>query len=398
MAPVTSQEDPGETGDGGPGKQSLRVLMVVDSLRVGGAENVLSTLARAAPGGGFEFDVASLDAPDGPTATMRPLLESAGVAIYFLSLPRLVHPRALPSLVRLIRRSTYQVVHAHLEHAITLVPPAASLARLPAVCTFHHMPGRLSRREALKDRLSVEVGSRADATLFVSKASMDSYASRYGPRPSWTVLHNGVDLDLFTPAPASIPPDLRIAPDTPVVSIVAALRPGKGHRDAVAAWPMVLDRHPDAILLLVGSGPEEARLLAQVRDLRLQDRVIFAGLRPDVPRVLRASTLIALPTRTEALPTALIEAAASGRAAVASDIPGVREVLVDGQTGITVPVGDIHALATGIVRLLGDAPLRDYLGSEARRRAEAEFGMDLWAKRLGALYANLARRQPADVT
>jgi glycosyltransferase involved in cell wall biosynthesis len=369
--------------------------MVVDSLRLGGAESILSTLARAAPAGGFVFDVASLDAAAGPTATMRPLLEGAGVATRFLSLPRLVHPRALPALVRVIRGSAYDIVHAHLEHAITLAPPAAALTRRPAVCTFHHMPGRLSRKEALKDRLAIEVGSRADAALFVSKASMDSYASRYGARRTWQVLHNGVDLEAFTTAPAPWPPDLGIPPGVPVVSIVAALRPRKGHRDALAAWPAVLARHPDAVLLLVGSGPEEARLRAQAADLQLQAHIVFAGLRTDVARILCASTLVVLPTRTEALPTVLIEAAASGRAAVASDIPGVREVLVDGQTGLTVPVGDVGALEASIVRLLGDERLRGSLGAQARRRAETSFGMDLWARRLGALYERLVAGRPA---
>ena len=105
------------------------------------------------------------------------------------------------------------------------------------------------------------------------------------------------------------------------VRIVAALRPRKGHRDALAAWPGVLARHPDAVLLLVGSGPEEARLRAQVHDLQLDDRVVFAGLRRDVPRILQASTLVALPTRTEALPTVLLEAAASARACPAPSSP-----------------------------------------------------------------------------
>lgn len=360
--------------------------MVVDSLRLGGAESILSTLARAAPAGGFVFDVASLDAPEGPTATMRPLLERAGVTIKFLSLPRLVHPRALPAVVRAIRESPYDLVHAHLEHAATLVPPAAALTRRRTVCTFHHMPGRRARREALKDRLAVEVGSHSDAVVFVSKASMDSYAARYGSHPTWEVLHNGVDLETFVPEPATFPGDLGIPPGVPVVSIVAGLWHHKGQRDALAAWPGVLARHSTAVLLLVGAGPEEERLRAQARDLQLQGRVVFAGLRNDVARILRASTLVALPTRTEALPTVLIEAAASGRAAVASDIPGVREVLVDGETGLTVPVGDVGALEAAIVRLLGDSILRSSLGAQARRNAEARFGMDLWAKRLGALY------------
>lgn len=372
--------------------------MVVDSLRLGGAESILSTLARAAPAARFRFDVASLETPAGDTATMRPLLEGAGVTTHFLSLPRLLHPRALPALVRVIRESACDIVHAHLEHAITLAPLAARLSGRPAVCTFHHMPGRLSRKEALKDRLAIEVGSRADAALFVSRASMDSYASRCGARPTWQVLHNGVDLEAFATAPPTWPPDLQIPPGVPVVSIVAALRPRKGHRDALAAWPGVLARHPDAILLLVGSGPEEARLRAQAAELKLPARVVFAGLRTDVPRILRASTLVVLPTQTEALPTVLIEAAAAGRAVVASDIPGVREVVVDGRTGLVVPVGDVTALGQGIVRLLGDDRLRASLGAQALRRAETSFGMQLWARRLSAVYERLLAGGTAEDT
>jgi glycosyltransferase involved in cell wall biosynthesis len=367
-------------------ERPLRVLMVVDSLRLGGAESILAPLARAAPAGGFVFEVASLDAPDGETATMLPLLEREGVPTHFLSLPRLVHPRSLPALVRLIRRSSCDVVHGHLEHATALVPPAAALTRRAAVCTFHHVARPMSRRNLLKERLAIEAGSRGDAMLFVSRASMDSYADRYGARRTWDVLHNGVDLHEFATGPSTFPSELRLPPSAPVVTIVAALRARKGHADALAAWPGVLARHPDAFLLLVGSGPEEGRLRARAHELQIQDRVVFAGLRSDVARILRASTLVALPTQVEALPTVLIEAAAAGRAAVATDIPGVREVLLDGVTGLTARLGDVGAFERNIVRLLADPALRTALGQEARRRAESHFGMDLWARRLTALY------------
>lgn len=385
MSTKRDEIEPLLSRDGEP----LQVLVVVDSLRLGGAESILATLARAAPFGNFGIRVISLGAPNGTTAAMRDVVERAGVTTRFLSLPRLAHPRALPSLVSAIRASGASIVHAHLEYATTLVPPAAALTRRPSVCTLHQMAVPLPRRDAVKERIAVEIGSRSDAMLFVSQASMESYARRYGARPTWRVVPNGVDLTVFTTSSAEPPADLRLSGARPVVSIVGALRARKGHADAIAAWPGVMARHPHATLLIVGSGPEEERLRVQAHTLGVDNRVVFAGMRTDVAEIIRASTLVALPSWSEALPTALIEAAACGRAAVATDIPGVREVVVHGQTGLTVPVGDISALQGAIVRLIEDDGLRTSMGIRARERAEAHFSMEVWARRLGALYEAL---------
>lgn len=370
----------------------LHVLVVIDSLRLGGAESVLSTLARAAPYGDFTVEVVSLEAPVDTTAAMLGSLKREGVRANFLCLPKLVHPYSLPTLVRAIRGSGCDVVHGHLENATTLVPPAAALTRRGSVCTFHHMAVTLPRRDAIKERLAIEAGSRGGKMLFVSRASMDSYARSYGARANWDVLHNGVDLKQFADAPTSFPADVGVPSGVPVTTIVGALRARKGHVDALEAWPGILAHHPQAFLLCVGSGPEEDRLRATTLRLGLQDRVVFAGLRTDVPRLVQASTLILLPSRSEALPTSLIEAGACGRAAIATDIPGVAEVLENGVTGITVPVGDVAALQKSVISLLGNDDLRTALGLQARTNAELRFGMEVWAQRLGTLYRQLAKR------
>ncbi len=374
-------------------RQPTRVLVVIDSLRLGGAESVLSTLARAAPHGHFTLEIVSLSPPSDLTTAMLGTLEAQHVRTRFLNLPRLAHPRALPGLMRAIRQSGAEVVHGHLEDATTLVPPAAALTGRGSLCTFHHMAVPLARRAALKERLAIEAGARADKMLFVSHASMASYARRYGQRRNWDVLHNGVDLLEFSQAPDTLPADLGIPTGASVTTIVGALRARKGHADALAAWPGVLGSHPEAYLLFVGAGPDEPRLRDITERLDLGDRVVFAGLRLDVPRLVRASTLILLPSSSEALPTALLEAAAASRAAVATDIPGVSEVLEHGVTGLTFPVGDIAALQTAVTQLLDDPGLRSTLGQGARAAAEMRFGMDLWARRLGSIYTHLARRR-----
>lgn len=371
--------------------------MVVDSLSLGGAERVLATLAGAAPAAGFDFEVLSLGPPTGPAAVMRPLLESAGLRLTFLDIPRLTSPTAVPSLRRAISASGADVVHAHLEYAATLSLPAARRLGRPVVCSFHHVPHPLRGREAVKERLAVEVAGRSSAVVFVSAASLAGFAARYRRRPNWTVIPNGVDLSAFDPAPAALPADLPVPAGAPVAVFVGALRPRKGQDHAINAWPLVLRRAPEARLVLVGSGSQEPALREQAAAAGVTDRVVFAGARVDVATIVRASTLALLPSENEALPTTLLEAAACGRPAVATAVGGIPEAVRDGETGLLVPVGDAGALAEAVCTLLEDSSRREAMGRAARQLAERRFGADVWAANLRGLYDAVSRDRASAV-
>jgi len=378
----------------------VKVLAVLDSLSFGGAENLVTTLAGVGPQVGIEVDVLSLAPPTPERSAWLPALRQAGLEPRFLGLRRLAQPDAVPLLTRAIRAARCDVVHAHLEYSATLAPPAAALAGRRAVCTFHHTPGPLRGREAARERLAVAVANRSQGVIFVSAASRAGFAARYRCRPDrWAVLPNGVDLARYRPppdgTPVAAPADLAIPAGVPVVTVVAALRPPKGHAVALAAWPAVLAAAPEARLLLVGSGPEESALRAQARSLAIADRVVFAGLRGDVPQLLAASTLALLPTWTEALPTALVEAAACGLPAVASAVGGVPEVVADGSSGLLVPPGDPAALAAAVTAVLRDDGRRTEMGRAARALAERRFDAVRWAGRLRAGYAAAAAGGPA---
>jgi glycosyltransferase involved in cell wall biosynthesis len=379
----------------------LRVLMVVDTLRLGGAERVLASLARAAPAAGFTFSVAALCAPGGGMSAMTPLLKDAGVETSFLGLTRLADPRAVPRILHAIRSSNCDVVHAHLDEAATLTPPAAMLARRPLVSTLHTVPRPLAGREAVKEKLAIASASLGKTVIFVSQASLDGFAGVIKRRPNWQVVSNGVDLTEFHPGDDAMPSDIPVPVGAPIATFVGVLREQKGQSAAVAAWPEVVRRFPDARLLLVGTGQLEAQLRSQAAAAGLEDHVIFAGGRSDVPTILRASTLVLLPSEGEALPTVLIEAAGCGRAVVATSVGGVPEVVVDGQTGLLVPPGDLVALQDAIIRLLGDPALRQALERRARELAVRRFAVDVWASRLRQVYDSVlpnAHRGPSAQT
>ena len=377
----------------------MRVLTVVDAFRLGGAETLIAQLGRVAADADIDLQVLSILDRGPDRSALEPLLREVGLEPQYLGVRRTLDPTAVPRLVSFIRASGADVVHAHLEMAMTLALPAAALAGRPGVGTFHHVHRPLSGRAAARERLAVEVATRSKAAIFVSQASLTSFADRYRPGrrvpKSWTVVHNGIDLDYFSPATEaspSLPADLGLSESAPlgghrVVTLLAALRDFKGITHAVRAWPDVLARVPEARLLLVGSGSEEASLRAQVADLGLTESVVFAGMRSDIPEILRASEVVLLPSiYGENLPTVLMEAGGCGRPVVASDVGGISDIVADRETGLLVRPGDAAGIADAVVRLLDDRDLAEAMGRAGRQRMERLFDAHGWAANLRGVY------------
>ncbi|MDQ2724568.1 MAG: glycosyltransferase family 4 protein [Actinomycetota bacterium] len=372
----------------GPVRGRLRLLVVIDSLGLGGAESLLLPMVKAAPTAGIDVDVVSFAGAGDPRQQMVPLLRALGVEPRYLAAERLLSPLSLPRLVRTILATKADVVHAHLENAITLAALAGRITRRPTICTFHHNPHDLAWRDATRERLAVQASSRCARTIFVSFASMRGWAGRYPAHPNWTVVPNGVDLTEFAPStwPQPLPEDLGIAPGAPVALLAASMRGAKGHEAAIAAWPAVLARVPEAVLLLAGSGDRKLGLQARARALGLGRSVVFAGFRTDMAQLARGAALVLLPSESEALPTVLIEAAASARPVVASDVGGIPEVVDDGTTGLLVAPDDHEALSRAVADLLSDPVRREMMGIAAHARASQHFGSGSWMARLREIY------------
>ncbi|MUM35175.1 glycosyltransferase family 4 protein, partial [Mycolicibacterium sp. CBMA 361] len=288
--------------------------------------------------------------------------------------------------------------HTHLEMSATFAVPAAKLAGRPVVCTFHHVTERWPGREYWREHLATEAATRGDRVLFVSEASRTSWAQvhrRGRVADNWDVLHNGIDVSNFRPGEPdpAVRRELGGGPG-PLVVLPAAFRDFKGIPVAIQAWPQVLQKHPDAILSLVGGGPDEAEFRRQVDTAGLTDSVIFTGVRSDMPQVYRAADVVLLPSiYGENLPTVLIEASASGKAIAASRIGGIPDIIVDGSTGLLFEPKDPAALATTVIRLLDDPQLRTSLGGPAIERAHTEFSATTWAHRLQDLYLELIEKK-----
>jgi glycosyltransferase involved in cell wall biosynthesis len=192
---------------------------------------------------------------------------------------------------------------------------------------------------------------------------------------------SGVDLDAFRPHVE--------ADGKPRVVLPARLLVDKGTREFCAAADLLAARDVDCEFMLAGPlDPDNPSGLSgsELEKLLHGGRVTWMGQQDDMPSVLRRSHVVVLPSYREGLPKALIEAAAAGKPIVTTDVPGCRDVVEHGVSGIIVPVKNSQALADAIEELLASSELRKTYGSAGRRRAETEFGIDAIVAQTLALY------------
>jgi glycosyltransferase involved in cell wall biosynthesis len=150
----------------------------------------------------------------------------------------------------------------------------------------------------------------------------------------------------------------------------------------------VLEAFPRVVFLIVGDGPLRGELEALTRALGVEKNVIFAGYREDVPRVLSVFDIKVLPSVTEGLPLAILEAMAMGKPVIATEVGGVKEILKDGETGFLVPPQDPEALSERIIYLLRNEDEARQLGIRAREESK-KYDIDLCVRRLEELYFEL---------
>jgi glycosyltransferase involved in cell wall biosynthesis len=192
----------------------------------------------------------------------------------------------------------------------------------------------------------------------------------------------GVDLERFHPSPEP--------PGEPVVVLAARMLRSKGVEDLIAAAAILRRRGLAVRCLLVGApdpGNPESLSGSAIRAVAAPAGVEWMGHRDDMPAILSGSHIVCLPSWSEGAPKVLLEAAAAGRPAIGSDVPGIRAVIRPEETGILVPLRDPDALADAIARLAGDPALRRRMGRAARTLAESEFGVAVIAPRVARVYA-----------
>ena len=349
------------------------------------ARRFLLPLMRAQRAAGFQVELACAPGPE------LAFIEAEHFRCHPIPFRRSynlpAHLRAYALLARLLRSRSFTVVHAHTPIASAIARPCARRAGVPLVLyTAHGFYFHDRMRPALRRaHIALERWAQRHADYLFTQSTEDlaaAVAEEIAAEEAAEAIGNGVETARF--APGLFPPEnlnaaraeLGIAPgDGPVIAMIGRLVREKGYHELLEALALLRPRFPRLRALMIGAALSSdhddaaAGIVARARELGLDSTVIFAGLRSDVPRLLALADIFCLPSWREGMPRSIIEAMAAGLPVVATDIRGSREEVIDGQTGLLVPVADPGALAGALGRLLAEPGLARGMGQAGRRRA-----------------------------
>jgi glycosyltransferase involved in cell wall biosynthesis len=339
--------------------------------------HVLPMLAAA----GVELTVCFLRAPHEAAAELR----ARGISPVFLDAGKW-DPTVVWRVAALARRNGVRLLHATGVKG-TLV--ARMAARLIGARTLLHVHD-LNDPGAVLGSLQRLVAQPMDAAVCVSDAVRALTVSRYHVPPGRVrVARNGIPLEELRSAAAGargrVRAELGIEPGRPVLAIIGRLHPVKGHRALLAMLPAIVRSCPRALLLVIGDGPERAACEALALRLGVAAHVRFLGRRGDVPRLLAGIDLVVMPSQSEGLGLAAIEALAAARPVIAFAAGGLSEVVVDGVNGRLVPPGDCDAFAAAVVETLGHSG-RQFAYARGAAASARRFGLAAHVRQLTDCY------------
>jgi glycosyltransferase involved in cell wall biosynthesis len=378
-------------------RRQIRVLQLITSLERGGAENHLLALLTHADREAFAVETAVLCGE----GELVPQFRAAGIPVHLLKARNRFDPLALGRLVSLLRAQPFDIVHSHLFRAD--IYAGLAVARLgehrPLLVSTRHNDDRFFLNPFV-GLAHYAISSRQDLIIAISDHIARFTVARGVRHPSrvrrvYHGLEPPVTLALEREG-QRIRAELGISPDAFLVGNVGRLALQKGQRHLIAAMPMLLERVPRAHAVIAGGGDLEEFLIELADEMGVAERVHVLGPRKDVPALMHAIDVFAMPSIWEGFGLVLLEAMAAGRPVVASRVATIPEVVADGETGVLVPAGDPLALAEALARLADQPTLARQYGEAGRERLRTRFSIEKMVGDTELLYRELVDERLAD--
>jgi glycosyltransferase involved in cell wall biosynthesis len=378
-----------------------RVLHVIDSLRIGGAEVLVAGLvAELTRSRRARSAVCAFSAGEAAPHLVAEVARSAE-AVTLVPQSRLYDPRVLGGVLRTALRFRPDVVHSHLSGANATSRIVAALLRRPHLATIHTVPGPRSE-DSRPRRLAEGVTARLSSRIVApSPAVASAYAAAYRVPPSRlrivvnapVAARPGPDFDR-----AGLREQLLGGRAGPLVVCVARLEPEKGIEDLIDAAEILSATRLGLRVVVAGGGTEDRRLRELLSTGDLGGTVSLLGPRTDVGHLLAVSDVFCLPSRYEGLPVSLLEALEAGVPCVVTAVGGIPAVVRDGETALIVPAQSPPQLATALERVFADPALAARLGRAGRALVEETYSLRAVVGHYADLYDELAgARRPRDV-
>jgi glycosyltransferase involved in cell wall biosynthesis len=370
----------------------IRVLDLRDTHEIGGPGKTILETFRAIDGSRFELHLGVFlgqrESPD------RPFTEAArayGMPVHLLRGYNQYDPRLVWRLARLVKRLEIDIIHAHEVSSDVLTYLASKIHRVAIMTTLHGWIGNNAKQRCLM-ALDRRIIPSFDCVIVVSEQIREALRAQGVPGDNMRLLHNAIVLDRYrrTGERGFLAKLVGRPLRAPVIASIGRLSPEKGHADLIDALAIAAARGHRVSAVLAGDGPERRRLLEKVQALGLEDSVYLPGHVNQPERLLEEADLVVLPSHTEGLPNAALEAMVMEVPLLATRVGGTPEVVTDAETGRLVNPRSPEALAAGIIEFLTHPAPWKQMARRGREVVERQFNFQTRTRRLETIYAELA--------
>jgi glycosyltransferase involved in cell wall biosynthesis len=361
-----------------------RVLHIIDSLHLGGAQEVVLNLATCGSSR-FRHEVATLHGH----GIYWDRLKKVGIKVHSLS-PHKFLPVYLALILWRILADRPDILHCHLIPSNIIAKPLGALLGVTVIINHDHTndPHRIDNKILLA--LDKSTNRFAHHIIAVAAACRDFLTTHESiPPEKISLVPNAIDLRRFSLGEASwddARAQLGLPAGSRIVAGVGRLNPQKNFALFLDIAAQLAPRFPALHFLLAGDGPEEQMLREKASALGIANRVTFSGYVADTRLVYLAADVLLMPSRYEGLPMTLLEAMAMGLPVVASKLDGIAEVIGDGAEGFLVPSDDAALFVERTAALLADAELSSRISQNARAKIEAHFSVERMTSAVEDIY------------
>lgn len=366
----------------------LRICHLITELKPAGAERMVYELATRTDRDRFDVSVIALRG-----GSVADQLEKAGIPVDIVGLRCKYDVLRLRRVVKALRKYQPDILHTHLFHADVVGRFGAWYNEIPhLVHTVHVAEGRFRPWQFSFARF---LSQGCERMICVSPSVRDFHMRRCGlPERAYQVIYNGIDPEKFSHDPASrsrLRAEWQLGEDAPIVGFVGRLDHQKGVDLLLSAMSHLAARGEGVNFVVAGEGPQQEIVENFARHGEGGSFCKYLGFVEDIRAIYSAVDIVVMPSRWEGFGLVAGEAMAAGLPVVATDAPGLRDVVVHDETGLVVEGTDPFALAESVQMLVDDPQLRETLGKAGRKRVMEEFSIDAMVKNHEDLYCEIAQ-------
>lgn len=384
-------------------KQKIKVLHIITRLILGGAqENTLYTVSGLQRLGRYEVGLIT-GPPEGPEGDLFEYCREHNIRYkVFPWLKRNVDPLkdsvSLVQLIFFLKKHKFDIVHTHSAKAGIIGRLAAKIAKVPIIIhTIHGLPFHNYQPEYLNKMyilMEKKVANYTDAIVAVAKAMIDKCVkAKIAPREKLVLIRSGFKVEdyIYTNPDNLLRHRLGLSDEHIVIGKIARLFELKGHKYIISAFKNIVAKYPNARLLLVGDGILRDSLIAQAKELKLDDKIIFTGLIPpeEIPGYISIMDIVVHTSLREGLAKVIPQAQLMAKPVVSFDIDGSGELIINKVTGMLVKPEDIHGLVNAIEYIIEHPAEANMMAIRGKKLALSLYPLDKMITSIDDLYQDL---------